>query len=590
LESIPFDLRENLENGLQMLAMRASAQETELACRLPSELPCALVGDPGRLRQIIVNLCGNAIKFTRRGEVVLDVEQEARRDREIRLHFRVRDTGIGIAPEKQQAIFDAFSQADSSMSRKFGGTGLGLAITSHLVELMGGRVWVESQLGKGSTFHFTASFGLSNNAAPEPSVALGSLERLPLLVVDDNPTNLRILGEVLAACKFQPTLVDGGAAALTELARSAAAGAPYPVVLLDVSMPHVDGFAVADRIRRDPRLAACKIILLSSVGDSHVERCYGLGVTRCLTKPVKRSDLLDAIAMAAGAPRQEGPATVEASSAGAAAVEPRQILLVEDGPFNQKVALGILNHRGHRVVVANNGKEALARLDERRYDVVLMDMQMPEMDGLQATAEIRRRERESGAHIPIIAMTANAMKGDRERCLAVGMDDYLSKPISADLLLQLVERVQWKTRASGGDVRRWSSDARAEAVECPVAADPQVFDYVAALGRFQNDHEMLRELIATFLEQCPLLMAQISTATADQDAVALERAAHTLRGSADALSGPGVARAALRLEQLGREGAADDFDLAIGELREEVERLTAALSDSAQPENLHQAC
>ncbi|HTU26396.1 MAG TPA: response regulator, partial [Pirellulales bacterium] len=590
LESIAFDLRENLESTMQMLAMRAAEQETELACHLPPDLPSALLGDPGRLRQIVVNLCGNAIKFTKRGEVLLDVTQEERREHDIRLHFRVRDTGIGIPQEKQTVIFAAFSQADSSMSRQFGGTGLGLAISAQLVDLMGGRIWVESAPGQGSTFHFNAVFGLAPPTAQAQPCELADLAGLPVLVVDDNPTNLRILGEILSVAGLRPTLIDGSHNALAELNRAADAGRPYPLALLDLRMPDLDGFALAGALRAEQRFDPCKLILLTSAGDSCAERCRQLDIARCLAKPVRRSELLGVILTTMARPG-DPPAAERLAAVPGAPIAPREVLLVEDGYFNQRVALAMLERRGHRVTVVNNGREALEQVAARKFDVVLMDMQMPEMNGLEATAEIRRREQSGGAHLPIVGVTANAMRGDRERCLEAGMDNYLTKPISAERLYAMVEEYPAMSASTPNLLPAAAQPQPVEPAPAaprnespPIELDPAVFDYQAALRRFQHDRQMLGEMIVGFLTQVPPLASEIAEACADHDAEAIERAAHTLRGSADALSARGVARLARQLELTALDG---DFAAAgplLDELTDEMRQLLAVLSEISHAE------
>ncbi len=439
LESIPFDLRDSIAGTVQTLGVRAFAKGLELVCHIPPELPDRLIGDPGRLCQIIINLVGNAIKFTEQGEVVVDVRQESVSEEEVRLHVSVRDTGIGIPPEKQRQIFEAFSQADASTSRRFGGTGLGLAISAQLTTMMDGRIWVESEIGKGTTFHFTAAFG-RQAAAPSRQKIAPDLAGVSVLVVDDNLTNCRILKEILTNWKMQPTIVHSGKDALTAMQDTADRGEPYRLLLLDVMMPEMDGVELARRIRADGRFAECILLMLSSAGrlkdDGDFER---LRIAQWLTKPIKQSDLLNAIASSL-APRKYGDGrTTETTDQDAGDLPALSILLAEDGLVNQKVAIGLLERRGHKVVVANNGQEAIDLLERQHFDLVLMDVQMPIMDGFETTVAIREGEKASGAHIPIIAMTASAMKGDREQCLSAGMDAYIAKPISANELYGLVE-------------------------------------------------------------------------------------------------------------------------------------------------------
>jgi PAS domain S-box-containing protein len=441
-EAIEFDLRESLGEAMKSLALRAHEKGLELAYDVRSEVPDGVVGDPGRIRQVVLNLVGNAIKFTKRGEVELNVEVEAQTEETLELHFSVHDTGIGIPVEKQQGIFEAFAQADSSTTREFGGTGLGLTICTRLVEKMGGRIWVESEPGRGSTFHFTARLGKQKTPTRRiVPMHLANLRGLRVLVVDDNATNRRILAGTLKKWEMAPTAVDGGQAALDTLEKAKAAGEAFPLILLDAQMPEMDGFALAERIKQNPELAGATIMMLTSAGYAgDATRCRELGITVYLVKPVRQLELLEAIrlALGAGAEKRTSSALITRHTLG----ETRrhlQILLAEDNAVNQALAVRLLQKRGHNVVVAANGREALAAVGNQRFDVVLMDVQMPEMDGFQATAAIREKEIQTGAHIPIIALTAHAMKGDQERCLAAGMDVYISKPIQASELFAAIE-------------------------------------------------------------------------------------------------------------------------------------------------------
>jgi signal transduction histidine kinase/DNA-binding response OmpR family regulator len=548
LELIPFPLRDVLGDTLQTLTAGATNKGLELACHIQPDVPDALLGDPGRLRQIIVNLVGNAIKFTDEGEVVVDVQLEAAGAEHTALHFCVRDTGMGIPPEKHVDVFQAFGQADSSMSRRFGGTGLGLAISARLVKLMGGRIWVDSYTGKGSTFHFTARFALQRESAilvpPEPETRHG----LPVLIVDDNRTNRIILSEMLTSWKMKPEAVDGGPAALAELQRNA-----YPLVLLDAMMPDMDGLMLAEAIRRNGKGHRPRLVLLSSAGQPvDADRLRELGITRCLIKPVKQSDLLDAITSALGVASADEPADAVTQPA---RVRTRRVLLAEDGLVNQRVVVELLDARGHDVVVATNGEEALATLEREPFDVVLMDVQMPVMDGFEATAAIREREKESGTHVPVVALTAHAMTGDRERCLEAGMDGYLAKPIRADELYAAVEGPS----------------------ETPM-------DYETALKRTGGKPLILGQIAQLFLHEGPRLQADIRRAMTDQDCSELERAAHTLKGSADLFGAQGVVDAAWRLETMGRERDLSGADDAFTALKGEFERLMPAISELARTE------
>jgi PAS domain S-box-containing protein len=441
LDLIPFGLREALGDTLQALALAAHRKGLELACRIDPGIPDALLGDPGRLRQVLTNLLGNAIKFTERGEVVVRVwappDKQAGKGDSVCLVFEVSDTGVGIPVEKQRLIFDPFTQADGSTTRRHGGTGLGLTISTRLVAMMGGAIQVESEVGRGSRFHFDARFGVQ--AAAAPALPPAELAGLAVLVVDDNATNRRVLEEVLTGWRMRPVLVADGAAALAELGRAADEGERFPLVLLDVAMPQMDGFTVAERLRQDPRLAGTVVMMLSSCDlQGDVARCRQLGVAQHLTKPVRSAALRDALrrALAGAVPeRTEPPAAVRPTGTG-----PRlRVLVAEDNRINQKVVAGMLERHGHRVTLAGNGAAALAALECEPFDLVLMDVQMPEMDGFEATTALRRRETGTGRRLPVVAMTAHAMKGDRERCLAAGMDDYVSKPVHPSQLLRVLE-------------------------------------------------------------------------------------------------------------------------------------------------------
>ncbi|HMD96451.1 MAG TPA: PAS domain S-box protein [Terriglobia bacterium] len=445
LDPIAFKLRDHVAQSMKPLALRAHQKGLELAYDICREVPDEVVADPSRLRQIIINLTGNAIKFTERGEIAIVVEVESQGPDRVELHFQVRDTGVGIAPEKQALVFDAFSQADGSTARKFGGTGLGLTISSRLVKMMGGRIWLESELGKGSCFHFTIPVLVAaTTAVPEP-IEQSRLAGLRVLVVDDNPTNRRILGEMLERWGMKPVPTESGGQALAALERAREAAAPFALLLADVNMPQMDGFTLVERIRQHEDLRKTTIMMLTSVGQrGDAARCRELGIAAYLIKPIGQSQLLDAIlnvlgtrAQAADAPR---PNLVTRHSLREGQRKLR-ILLAEDNAVNQKLASRLLEKRGHTVVVAANGREALKALEKEEFDLVLMDVSMPEMDGLEAARAIRAAEQTTGAHLPIIAMTAHAMKGDRERCLAAGMDGYLAKPVQARELFAVAQDV-----------------------------------------------------------------------------------------------------------------------------------------------------
>jgi len=443
LDTTEFDLEDCLTNTAKTFAPRAHEKGLELSYQIQSDVPKALVGDPSRLRQIIVNLLGNAVKFTERGEVVLRVETESLAASEACLHFAISDTGTGIPQDKQKMIFEAFTQVDSSMTRKYGGSGLGLTISSKLVRMMGGRLWVESELGKGSTFHFTARFGVQKvpvRMEPRETVDLAGMA---VLVVDDNATNRRILDAMLRHWLMEPALAEGGDFALATMEHNAASGKIFPLVLIDAQMPEMDGFTLAEKIKQNPKLATATIMMLTSVGQrGDAARCRELGIAAYLIKPIRQSELLRAILEALGKPSgtlKRPPLVTRHSLRETQAAA--HILLAEDNAVNQKLAMRLLEKRGLSVTAAGNGKEVLAALEKQSFDLVLMDIQMPEMDGFEATALIREKEKLTGAHLPIIALTAYAMKGDEERCRAAGMDDYIAKPIRPQDLFRVIHRL-----------------------------------------------------------------------------------------------------------------------------------------------------
>ena len=562
LEEVEFPLRETLDEVTRTLAVRAHEKELELACCVATAVPEFLVGDPNRLRQIVVNLVGNAIKFTAAGEVVVNVECESVGGGEVFLHFRVRDTGIGIAPEKQQLVFEEFTQVDSSTTRHYGGTGLGLAIVSRLVKMMHGTVWVESELGKGSTFHFTARFATAKMHATGPAPAARTdLIGLPVLVVDDNGTNRRILDEMLTKWAMRPTLVESGPLALEALQNARGQGQPFPLLLLDLHMPGTDGFQLAEQILKNPALDGATIMMLSSsTGPEEIARCRELGIVAYVRKPIRGAELFKAIQSALGDDAEEGRKAPVLKSGPVKQRQPSlHILLAEDSPVNQIVARRLLEKQGHRVLVVGNGREALLALENtafQGFDVVLMDVQMPEMDGLAATAAIRESEKAGATHLPIVAMTAHAMTGDRERCLAAGMDAYIAKPIQVHQLLNVLEQV---------------------AVQPPGPQHEDVFDKQRMLSSLEGDSQLLQDIVALFVQNSPKLLATIGETIARGDAVALERSAHALKGAVSNLHASGAIHAAQTLETMGHYGDISKAQEAYMELEQQIRLLECAL-------------
>ena len=434
LETIDFNLRDCLETSLKTLAVRADEKGLELLCEVAPEVPDVVRGDSGRLRQVIINLAGNAIKFTEKGEVALKVEVEAIHEHDCTLRFTVVDTGVGIPGEKLQLIFEPFSQADTSTTRKYGGTGLGLTISTRLVEMMRGKIWVESELGRGSQFHFTARLGIADTKVIEVGAIAPPeiLRAVRVLVVDDNRTNRRILEGMLGRWEMKSSSVQDGEEALAKLSEAREAGEPFALILMDMHMPKMDGFELIEEIRQGPHPSTAMIMMLTSAGHrGDAARCQELEVAAYLLKPIRQSELREAIARVLGAREQKGAIPLITRYSLHDAREPAaslRILLAEDNAVNQRLASRLLEKRGHSVVVAGNGREALEALEKHHFDLVFMDVQMPVMDGFEATAAIRKKEG-GGVHLPIVALTAHAMKGDREKCLAGGMDEYLTKPI-----------------------------------------------------------------------------------------------------------------------------------------------------------------
>jgi len=566
LETIDFKLRGCIEPALKSVALRAHQKALELNCIISPEVPDALIGDPGRLRQILLNLLGNSVKFTERGEITLTVQKESGDDAIVGLHFSVQDTGIGISAEKQARIFDAFTQADGSTTRRFGGTGLGLTISRQLVQMMGGRIWVESKLGQGSTFHFIVKLGQSKLTEAPPLVEKGQLKGMRVLVVDDNLTNRRILESLLAGWGMKPTQAGSGTEALRILAQAQAVNQPFTLILTDASMPEIDGFQLAAEIRRDPQLAGATIVMLTSAGQrGDAARCREMGLEGYLTKPVSQSELLDAVLRLAGSKRPEAkPALVTRHSLREAGKSLR-ILLAEDNTVNQLLASRLLEKQGHTVVTVGSGRMALERLEKETFDLILMDIQMPEIDGIEAVGLIRKKEAGTPAHIPIIALTAHAMEGDRERCLAAGMDGYISKPIKAEDLILAIESLR--------------GSPTPEVMASPGPGRREPLDWGAALDRAGGNTELLKEMVALFLEQLPELLATLREAVTAEDASTLERVAHKLKGSLGNFDARPAYEAAEKLENLVGISPLQNTGPALAVLEKEIERLKRAMAN-----------
>jgi len=560
LEAIPFSIRDHLADLLKPLAMRAEQKGLEVVCHVLPDVPNVAVGDPGRLRQVLVNLVGNAIKFTERGQILVQVEAASKANEHTTLHYFVSDSGIGIPADKQRAIFEPFKQADGSTTRRFGGTGLGLTISSTLVELMGGRIWLESAPHEGSTFHFTVALGITD-ARPEPPAV--NLTDLPVLIVDDNDVNRRVLHDLLIRWKMRPVTANSGAAALEALEQARARGRPFALVLLDANMPGMDGFAVARRIRDDPRLGGATIMMLSSSGQyDESNRAREIGIATYLTKPVDQRDLLGAIGRVLA--REPGQRASLPSSMLPAELPNRRlhVLLAEDNVVNQRLAASLLERRGHKVTIAANGREAVDAIKARPFDAVLMDVQMPEMGGFEATGAIRALGTDA-ARVPIIAMTAHAMKGDRDRCLAAGMNEYLTKPLDPRQLCLVVEQI-----AEGQPV---AADARSpEQTDAPDIS-------MQVLARVGGDRQLLAEISRLFVDDAPRHLERIRRALDARDGEALRRAAHGLKGAAANFDADGVVNAARALEEIGRTGEFENHDAAWRTLAIETDQLISLL-------------
>ncbi|HTM34961.1 MAG TPA: response regulator [Vicinamibacterales bacterium] len=564
LDRTPFAFRDTVEDAVRLLAQRAAEKGLELACRIAPEIPDALVGDPGRLRQVILNLVGNAVKFTTRGEVVLEVSLEKRSGEDIALKFCVSDTGIGIPQDKLWDIFGPFVQADASTTRRYGGTGLGLTISAQLVELMGGRIWIDSELGKGSRFHFVAHFGRPATEAAAPEIPLESLRGLRVLVVDDNATNRLILSEVLTSWEMRPATAEGTAPALSMMQAASERGEPFDLVLTDALMPGTDGFALAASIADDSRFARTKVILLTSAGPGHAP-ARAAGLHRQLSKPVKQSDLLDAIVTLFAQRAMQSMDAAAQVPAASAAGRTLRILVAEDNPTNQKLLRALLELHHHDVTIVGNGREALDSSAAAAFDLVLMDVQMPEMGGLEATEAIRARERDTGGHLPIVALTAHAMSGDKERCLEAGMDGYVAKPLRPDELFAAIDQCCGPL-GSGAPNQR------------PVAsASPRAFDEPALVAAFGGERSIVAEAAAVFLDDLPRMMGRLRTAVTAGDMKETAAAAHALKGSAGLFSQGTAFAWARKIEQLASDGASAGLDQAFGELEAAIGGLGADL-------------
>ncbi len=587
LEIIDFDLRTTVEEVVSLVGERAQNKGLELASLVEYGVPTALRGDPGRLSQVLTNLLGNAIKFTEEGEVILRAKMNEETDDAAVVRFEVSDTGIGMTEEQQERLFQSFSQADASTTRKYGGTGLGLAISKQLVELMGGEIGLDSEPGNGSTFWFTVPLEKqpegAQEATPSPRTDLAGLR---VLVVDDNETNRRIVHHQIISWGMGNGSAEGGQRALEMLRAAAERGKPYDLAILDMHMPKMDGLTLASIIKGDPAIGSTRLVLLTSLGrrgDS--EEARRVGIEAYLTKPVRQSQLHDALATLMGSPADvvsapspaEAPLITRHSLKEEKARSRARLLLAEDNAVNQKVAVRMLEKLGYRVDVAADGLEAVEALSRIPYAAVLMDVQMPQMDGHQATAEIRRRESEgegSAHHTPIIAMTANAMQGDREKALEAGMDDYVSKPVKPEELDVVLER--WVPQPDGEAASAPEEATNGTAAPGGGTTDP--LDRSALEGlRELGGAELLAELTELFLEDVPTQLQALREAVESEDASSVERVAHALKGSCGNMGATRMSTICAELEDVGHSGELERPPVLVERLEAEFGRIRLAL-------------
>jgi two-component system sensor histidine kinase/response regulator len=567
LEHVVFAVRDTIEDSVRLLAPRADQKGLELSCRIAPDVPAKLAGDPGRLRQILLNLVGNAVKFTDTGEVGVEVTVAERGKDDLLLRCTVRDTGIGVPQDKRWQIFGAFVQADASTTRRYGGTGLGLTISSQLVEMMGGRLWLDSQPGVGSEFHFVVRLSLAEHADAAPPPAF-DLRTIRALVVDDNATNRRILAEILDSWQMTAVGVATAGEALEALRSAVAAGQPFHLVLTDALMPEVDGFALAGLIAADDRLDTVKIMLLTAAGSPAPRGRRAATFAATLVKPVKQSELLDAIVTAFAARETAAPrARARPPRRSRRGARVLRVLVAEDNPTNQKVVSVLLDQQGHHVSIVNNGRLAVERAAQELFDVILMDVQMPEMSGLEATVAIREAERHTGLHIPIVALTARAMGGDREQCLVAGMDAYVSKPVRAEELFSAIEAVTGLAPAGP------SPDTAA----APELETARSVERSALLAGFGGRGDLVKQVIDVFLTDAPAMLTRLNKAARASDAAELAAAAHAIKGSAGLFSQGEAYVDARALELRARGGDMAAADRACQDVERSVSRLMTEL-------------
>jgi two-component system, sensor histidine kinase and response regulator len=610
-ENINFSLRNAVEDVAYTLARRAQDKGLEMACLIHPDLTSDLRGDPGRLRQILVNLVGNAIKFTHQGEVVIHAEPIEETKDQVVIHFAVQDTGIGIPSERQAAVFDRFTQADGSTTRKYGGTGLGLTISKQLVETMGGKIGVTSSPGIGSTFWFDLKFEKQLREKPHTApLTLGpvNLTRARILIIDDNPTNRMVLTKNVEALGSRVEAVASGAKGLETLRNAHRAGDPYHVVLLDMQMPGMDGEQTARAIKNDPSVKDVKILILTSMGQrGDAARLEALGCSGYLLKPVKQQMLFEAVVAVLGRETEKGPGLITRHTLSEQRKAGLRVLLAEDNPINQKLAVVLLQKAGYSVDAVETGAQALEKVQANPYSVVLMDVQMPEMDGLESTHQIREWEKQTGQHIPIIAMTAHAMQGDRERCLEAGMDDYVTKPLEPKVLFSALDR--WTqpsdlAREVVEEPQDYSAPEDAFSVDLdeglfgeeelpasrpklkPAPAFPNLpppdvlpVDFEAALQHFDDDRVFMMDMFRKYKVQLDERVNEIHAALQDQDANRLARLAHNLKGVSLNFNANTVAGITLRLEEICKGEDLTHAPVLVAQLEREARRVIDYLTN-----------
>jgi signal transduction histidine kinase/DNA-binding response OmpR family regulator/HPt (histidine-containing phosphotransfer) domain-containing protein len=567
LDPIDFDVAKMVAEAVGTLAVRAHQKGVELLYDLDESVPERLHGDPDRVRQMIINLIGNAIKFTEDGEVVLDLEVTPAAEGQLLVHGVVRDTGIGIPANKVDLIFEAFSQADGSTTRRYGGTGLGLSITSQLATLMGGRVWVESAQGVGSRFHFELLLSPAAEAGAPAAPALPAGYRV--LTVDDNNTVCGIIDRHFSRWQAESVSVDTVSEAWKRLSAAHAEGRPFHVVFIDGGLPNDGGMVLLEQIAATPDMVDATVMMFSCAArPGEVARCRELNAVACLTKPFGAFELLDAAGFGS---KPASPAPGDGETPAETPRRAARILLAEDNPVNQKLALRILEKQGHHITVVNDGESAVVAALEQAFDVILMDVQMPLLNGFEATAAIRQREAPLARHTPIVAMTAHAMKGDRQRCLKSGMDDYIAKPIHAPELLRLVDTL---TAAGAAGASLSPADSGPSAAPAPGGA---VMNVEEALERCGGDHELLAELVQLFYEDLPQLLTELDRAVAMSDPDRVRRAAHTLKGAVGNFSAQPAFEAARDLENAGRDSRLGHAPRLLETVHRELDRLAPVL-------------